>query len=79
MSFQACSSLRLLAVIWVIGSVPVCAQDQRQLGVDALRVLSARCFSCHGPDGSQRKAELRLDREADARGKAGFRGAAGSR
>jgi hypothetical protein len=69
MSFQGCSSLRLLAVIWVIGSVPVCAQDQRQLGVDALRVLSARCFSCHGPDESQRKAELRLDREADAREK----------
>lgn len=34
---------------------------------DALRVLSAKCFACHGPDESQRKGDLRLDREADAR------------
>lgn len=29
-------------------------------------ILSDRCFPCHGPDGSRREAELRLDRKEDA-------------
>lgn len=32
-----------------------------------LPILSDRCFSCHGPDSAARKAELRLDREEDAK------------
>src|SRR5665213_3761092 len=27
-------------------------------------IISDRCFSCHGPDSTKRKAELRFDRES---------------
>jgi len=62
----------LLLLLFIFGSqsasLPATASaDEPVSPADALRVLSGKCFACHGPDPSQRKAELRLDREGDAR------------
>ena len=34
---------------------------------DVRPILTANCYACHGPDGSTRKAKLRLDTEQTAR------------
>lgn len=61
--------LLLLFVVWSQTATlpPAAAADEPVSPAEALRVLSGKCFACHGPDQSQRKAELRLDREGDAR------------
>jgi mono/diheme cytochrome c family protein len=52
----------LLLAAWATG---VLADDRVQFNRDVRPILADNCFQCHGPDASQRQADLRLDlREA---------------
>jgi hypothetical protein len=68
-------SLRWLVPLLVVGSTAaqhegVVPEAKPELTVDYLRdvrpILAAHCYECHGPDGDQRKGDLRLDRKHDA-------------
>ena len=43
------------------------AAERVDFNRDVRPILSDRCFACHGPDAAQRKGELRLDIEAEAK------------
>ncbi|MBL8898371.1 MAG: DUF1553 domain-containing protein [Planctomycetes bacterium] len=49
------------AVLWLCASSTF-AQSEAALARRAQALLTDRCFRCHGPDESARKAELRFDR-----------------
>ena len=56
----------VLSVLGVLqgGSLPASPVDFNR---DIRPLLADRCFSCHGPDAKERRADLRLDVEAEAK------------
>ncbi len=56
--------LRLLAALSFASGGWVSAEGPPRFDRDILPILSDKCFHCHGPDASSRKADLRLDEEA---------------
>ncbi len=51
----------LMAFAWALGPVDVQGQEV-SFSRDVFPILADRCFACHGPDGEDRKAKLRLDK-----------------
>ena len=56
--FSACVTLAMFA--------PAASAQQLDFNRDIQPILSENCYFCHGPDKAQRKADLRLDKPAEA-------------
>src|SRR5215813_12001247 len=66
-------SVRTLVIL--VGLATAVSAADLTFNKDIRPILSDRCYACHGPDRNNRKANFRLDVEADAkadRGKGKF-------
>jgi hypothetical protein len=57
-------ALGLVLTVGLILPGVVGAESPIRFSSDVLPILASKCFTCHGPDGEQRKAGLRLDQKA---------------
>ncbi len=67
LAWSAVMAAPLVAALWSQASLEAApALGKLQYNRDVRPILAENCFACHGPDSAARKANLRLDRAADA-------------
>jgi mono/diheme cytochrome c family protein len=56
-----------LGIVMAAATQTLMAAPAIDFNRDIRSILADKCFACHGPDANKREADLRLDREADAK------------